>query len=71
MALEIIKPGKDPKDPWVYFKCNKCECEFRVTMDETDQKYATADYNDYYLIYVRDCPHCGKSLYGSIEPKEE
>ena len=66
MALEIIKPGKDPKDQWVYFKCLRCGCEFRVTMDETAKNYITTDYNEYCEVYSSDCPSCGKSLYGKL-----
>ena len=67
MAVEILKPGKDPKDQWVHFECDRCGCEFRVTMDETDQTYIIANYcDDYAASYMGDCPNCGKRLCGSL-----
>lgn len=66
MALEILKPGKDSKDQWVYFECDRCGCEFRVTMDETEQTHIMADYfDDYAALYCEYCPNCGKRLCSS------
>jgi hypothetical protein len=71
MALDIIKAGKDPKDQWVYFKCLRCGCEFRVTMDETVKGYAMVDYNEYCEKYVSDCPSCGKRLVGKLYQRSD
>lgn len=70
MAVEILKHGKDPKDLWVYFECDRCGCKFRVSLNETVQKYViTSDYNNFDVTYFGDCPICHKRLCG--EAKEE
>lgn len=72
MAVEILKPGKDPRDMWVYFKCVRCGCEFRVSLNETVQAcIITSDYNNFDVTYFGDCPICHQRLCGSIETKEE
>lgn len=67
MAVEIIKPGKNPKDEWVYFNCDRCGCEFRMTANETKACHVQTDYNDFVTMYEGDCPTCGKRLYGKGE----
>ena len=53
MAIEVIKPGKNLNEEWVYFECPSCKCEFRATMD--DVEYGTS--------FRKTCPNCNTLVF--------
>lgn len=60
--VTILKEGKIPNPPIMYFICQNCGCEFSVS-----QKFCKKEDEYIHTYYRHPCPTCNRFIYGMTD----